>query len=192
MRMAVIDRGGGDAREEHELAASHDDARRVGHHHVGTPIGVVNDRDLFRHRHPPRNAQASYHAVPRRPGARSTLGGMPVLLVLEDDSATRNGLVDALRSLYAGVRVAAARSDAAPGIVTVERADVVLASMPAVERLYRNGAPEGVTVVALTREMSPATLMRAEPLGVAGSVRVPAGAEQRTAVLGPIMDALPH
>ena len=117
---------------------------------------------------------------------------MPVILVLEDDSATRNGLVDTLRSLYAGARVAAARSDAAPGIVTVERADVVLASMQAVERLYRNGAPEGVTVVALTREMSPATLMRAETLGVAGALRVPAGAEQVAAVLGPIMDALPH
>ena len=25
------------------LPASHDDARRVGHHHVGTPIGVVDD-----------------------------------------------------------------------------------------------------------------------------------------------------
>ena len=72
---------------------------------------------------------------------------MPVILVLEDDSTTRNGLVDTLRSLYAAARVASARSDAAPGIVTVERADVVLASMQAVERLYRNGAPEGVAVV---------------------------------------------
>lgn len=117
---------------------------------------------------------------------------MPVILVLEDDSATRNGLVDTLRSLFAGARVASGRSDAAPGIVTVERADVVLASMSAVERLSRSGAPEGVVVVALTREMSPATLMRAETLGVAGTVRVPAGAEQLTAVLGPIMDGLPH
>ena len=67
-----------------------------------------------------------------------------------------------------------------------------LASMQAVERLYRNGAPEGVAVVALTREMSPATLMRAETLGVAGALRVPAEAEQLAAVLGPIMDGLPH
>jgi CheY-like chemotaxis protein len=117
---------------------------------------------------------------------------MPVILVLEDDSSTRNGLVETLRSLFAGARVASGRSDAAPGIVTVERADVVLASMAAVERLYRNGAPEGVAVVALTREMSPATLMRAEALGVAGALRVPAGAEQLTAVLGPIIDGLPH
>jgi CheY-like chemotaxis protein len=117
---------------------------------------------------------------------------MPVILVLEDDSSTRNGLVETLRSLFVGARVASGRSDAAPGIVTVERADVVLASMAAIERLYRNGAPEGVAVVALTREMSPDTLMKAETLGATGVLRTPAGAEQVAAVLGPILDALPH
>jgi hypothetical protein len=34
--------------------------------------------------------------------------------------------------------------------------------------------------------------MRAEALGVAGALRVPAEAEQLTAVLGPIIDGLPH
>jgi len=113
---------------------------------------------------------------------------MPVILVLEDDSSTRNGLVETLRSLFVGVRVASGRSDAAPGIVTVERADVVLASMAAVERLYRNGAPEGVAVVALTREMSPDTLLRAEALGMAGALRAPVGAEQLAMALGPMLD----
>ena len=84
---------------------------------------------------------------------------MAVILVLEDDAATRNGLVDALRQLFTGARVASARSDAAPGIVAVERADVVLASLPAFERLSRGGAQSAVPVVALTREMSPDTLM---------------------------------
>jgi len=117
---------------------------------------------------------------------------MPVILVLDDDSATRNGLVDALRQLFAGARVASARSDAAPGIVAVERADVVLASLPAVERLSRGGARSAVPVVALTREMGPDTLMKAEEQGVTGVLRVPAGAEQLAAVLGPILDALPQ
>ena len=117
---------------------------------------------------------------------------MPTILVLEDDSTTRNGLVDTLRQLYAGARVASARSDAVPGIVAVERPDVMLASLPAVERLSRGGAPPGVPVVALTREMSPDTLMKAETLGAMGVLRIPAGAEQVAAVLGPILDALPH
>ena len=117
---------------------------------------------------------------------------MPVILVLEDDAATRNALVETLRSLFAEARVASARIDTAPGVVTVERADVVLASLPAVERLCRNGAPEGVSIVALTREMSPDTLMRAEALGVAGALRIPAGAEQLTAMLRPIIDGLQH
>jgi len=117
---------------------------------------------------------------------------MPVILVLEDDAATRNGLVDALRQLFAGARVASARSDAAPGIVAVERADVVLASLPAVERLTRGGARSAVPVVALTREMSPDTLMKAETQGATGVLRVPAGAEQLAAMLGPILDGLPQ
>src|SRR5207244_4482215 len=70
---------------------------------------------------------------------RGTLGAMPVILVLEDDSATRNALVETLRKLFPQARVASARSDAAPGVVAVERANVVLASLPAVERLYREG-----------------------------------------------------
>jgi len=114
---------------------------------------------------------------------------MPVILVLDDDAATRNALVETLRQLFVWVRVATGPGDASPGVVA--RASVVLASMPAVERLCRNGAPAGVPVVALTREMSPDTLMRAEALGAAGALRTPAGAEQLAAVLGPMLDAPP-
>ena len=46
-------------------------------------------------------------------------------------------------------------------------------------------------VVALTREMSPDTLMRAEALGAAGALRTPSGADQLAAVLGPMLDGLP-
>jgi len=48
-----------------------------------------------------------------------------------------------------------------------------------------------VPVVALTRAMSPDTLMRAEALGAAGALRTPAGADQLAAVLGPMLDGLP-
>jgi len=116
----------------------------------------------------------------------------PVILVLEDDSATRNALVEALRTLFARARVVAGPGDAAAGAVAREGAKVVLASLAAVERLWREGVPAGVAVVALTREMSPDTLMRAEALGAAGALRTPAGAEQLAAVLGPMLDGPPQ
>jgi hypothetical protein len=117
---------------------------------------------------------------------------MPVILVLEDDSATRNALVDALRHLFAGVRVASARSDAAPGVIAVERPTVVLASPPALERLGAAEMPDGLQVVALTREMSPDTLLKGETLGLAGALRVPAQAEQLATVLGPMLGIPPR
>jgi len=52
--------------------------------------------------------------------------------------------------------------------------------------------PPGVPVVALTRDMSPDTLLRAETLGIAGAVRAPAGAEQLAAVIGPLLGAPPR
>ncbi len=67
----------------------------------------------------------------------------PVILVLEDDSATRNALVEALRTLFARARVVAGPGDAAAGVVAREGAKVVLASLAAVERLWREGVPEG-------------------------------------------------
>ena len=116
---------------------------------------------------------------------------MPVILVLDDDSATRNALVETLHRLFPRARVVAGPGDIAPGILAQENASVVLASLPAVERLCRNGATVNVPVVALTREMSPDTLMRAEALGAAGALRTPAGVDQLAAVLGPMLDGPP-
>ena len=65
----------------------------------------------------------------------------------------------------------------------------LLASFPAAERLCRNGALRDARVVALTREMSPDTLLRAEALGIAATLRVPAGTDQLSVVLGPMLGA---
>ncbi len=113
---------------------------------------------------------------------------MPVILVSGDDAVTREVLVDTLRRLFAWARVASVRGDLEPGLVAREGADVVLAGLAVAERLCRAGAPAGVPVVALTREMSPDTLLRAEALGIAGVLRVPVGAEHLAAALGPLLD----
>ena len=119
-------------------------------------------------------------------------GAMPVILVLDDDVATRDALVETLRNLFTQARVVTAPADAGRDVVAREGASVVLASLAAAERLCREGAPPGVPVVALTREMSPDTLLRAEALGIAGALRAPAGAEQLGAVLGPMLGGPPR
>ncbi len=112
---------------------------------------------------------------------------MPVILVLDDDGAARDALVATLRRLFTRVPVVAARGEAGRDAVAREGASVVLASLDTAERLCRAGAPPGVPVVALTHEMSPDTLLRAEALGIAGALRAPADAERLAAALGPIL-----
>jgi DNA-binding NarL/FixJ family response regulator len=112
---------------------------------------------------------------------------MPVILVLDDDGAARDALVATLRDLFTQVRVAVECGEAGREAVAREGASVVLASLGAAERLCRAGAPPGVPVVALTREMSPDTLLRAEALGLAGALRAPADADRLAAALGPML-----
>ena len=112
---------------------------------------------------------------------------MSVILVLDDEGATRDALAETLKHLFPRTRMVTARGDTGPAIVAREGATVVLASLPVAERLCREGAPPGVPVVALTREMSPDTLLRAEALGIAGALRAPAAGERLAAALGPML-----
>ena len=113
----------------------------------------------------------------------------PVILVLEDDAATRDALAETLRRLFPGARVVATAPGAETAVVERGGARVVLAGLSIAEHLCRRGVPPGVSVVALTREMGPDTLMRAEGLGVVASLRAPASSAQLEVVLGPMLGA---
>ena len=113
---------------------------------------------------------------------------MPVILVLADDTATRDALTDTLRRLFPRARVIATRTDAEPATVEREAATVILTTLPIVERLCRETACLAARTVALTHAMGPDTLMRAEALGVRASLRAPASAEHLRTVLGPMLD----
>jgi len=113
---------------------------------------------------------------------------MPVILVLEDDTATRDALTETLRRLFPRSRVIAMRTDAEPAAVEREGANVVLATLPIAERFCREAALRAVRMVALTHAMGPDTLMRAEALGVCASLRAPASAEHLRTVLEPMLD----
>jgi len=122
---------------------------------------------------------------------------MPVILVLVDDAArddnpARDPLLETLRRLFPWARVVAVRADLALPLIASKGATAVVANLSTAERLCREAVPPGMPVVALTRDMSPDTLLRAETLGIAGAVRAPAGAEQLAAVIGPLLGAPPR
>ncbi|OLD38797.1 MAG: hypothetical protein AUI57_05650 [Candidatus Rokubacteria bacterium 13_1_40CM_2_68_8] len=113
---------------------------------------------------------------------------MAVILVLEDDTATRDTLTETLGRVFPRARVIATRTDAGPTVVGREGTTVVLAALPVAERICREQPYLAARVVALTHAMGPETLMRAEALGVFASLRAPASAEHLQAVLGPMLD----
>jgi ribonuclease D len=133
-------------------------------------------------------AHASYHGRRRLPvGVHSGL--MSTILVVEDDARTREEMTETLGRLFPRTRVIATAVDVQPGVVGNDAAPIVLADVAVLERV-RRWAPANTRVVALTREMGPATLLRAEALGVDASLRAPTRAEHLQAVLGPILDGV--
>ena len=111
---------------------------------------------------------------------------MPTILVLEDDASTRDALAGMLRDLFPRVHVIGARVDAGPGVAERDAVTLVLTDLAAVERVRRR-LPTGALVIALTREMGPDTLLRAEALGVAASMRAPATPQRLRVVLEPLL-----
>ena len=111
---------------------------------------------------------------------------MPTIAVLDDDASTRDALAVMLRDLFPRARVIAARVDDAATVAERDVVTVVLIGLAAVERVGRP-LSTAVRVVALTREMGPDTLLRAEALGVAASVRAPATSRSLRAVLEPML-----
>jgi CheY-like chemotaxis protein len=111
---------------------------------------------------------------------------VPTILVLEDDASTRDALARMLRDLFPRAHVIGAPVDAGAGVAARDAVTLVLTELAAVERV-RRWLPAGALVIALTREMGPDTLLRAEALGVAASVRAPATTRRLDVVLEPML-----
>ena len=114
---------------------------------------------------------------------------MSTILVVSDDARTREEMAETLRSLFRRARVIAIAVDGRPDVVEPDATPIVLVDVAALERV-RRWAPAKARVVALTREMGPATLLRAETLGVAASLRAPTTAGHLQAVLGPMLNRI--
>src|SRR5688500_2222934 len=121
----------------------------------------------------------------------------PVLLVIEDDTDTRQALGEYLTVLFPDARVLMSESGEA-GLELAQRTrpravllDLRLRGIQGFEfadRLSRSGAAPGVAIVALTGDMSPATLMKAEAAGFTAFLRKPADMDRLEAVLRPLLD----
>ena len=116
-------------------------------------------------------------------------------MVVEDDTAPRQALCESLQAVFPEARIVMSESREA-GLELARRARprvIVLDSRPHdfgafefVERLRGQEGAERVAIVALTGDMSPDTLMKAESAGFTAFLRKPADRDRLDMVLRPL------
>jgi CheY-like chemotaxis protein len=125
---------------------------------------------------------------------------MPVILVVEDDADTRQALGEYLTTLFPGARVMMTDSGETglelarrtpPSVVLLDLRLGGIGGFEFVERLREVLPLPGTSIVALTGDMSPATLLRAEEAGFAAFLRKPADMDRLEAVLRPLLEQAP-
>lgn len=130
-----------------------------------------------------------------RTGAATTT---PVVLVIEDDTDTRQALGEYLTVVFPEARVLmSASGEAGLELAQRTRPRVVLLDLRLrgihgfefAERLTRSGTATGVAIVALTGDMSADTLLKAEAAGFTAFLRKPADMDRLEAVLRPLLDS---
>jgi CheY-like chemotaxis protein len=128
---------------------------------------------------------------------RATAPRAAVLLVIEDDTDTRQVLGEYLTMLFPAARVLMSESGEAglelaqrtrPRVVLLDLRLRGIHGFEFAERLRDSGAADGVAIVALTGDMSPDTLVKAEAAGFTAFLRKPADMDRLEAVLRPLLD----
>lgn len=123
----------------------------------------------------------------------------PIILVVEDDTETRQALGEILTALFPASRVLMSESgEAGLALVRRTRPTVVLLDLNLggihgfefAERVRSLNPADGPPIVALTGDFDPATLMRAETAGFAAFLRKPADVDRLETVLRPFLDDL--
>jgi CheY-like chemotaxis protein len=125
---------------------------------------------------------------------------MAIILVVEDDTETRQALGEILTALFPASRILMSESGEA-GLELIRRTrpsvvllDLNLRGIHGFEFADRvralNGGVPAPPIVALTGDLSPATLMRAEALGFAGFLHKPADIDRLETVLRPFLGSL--
>jgi CheY-like chemotaxis protein len=130
------------------------------------------------------------------------IGGRPPqsILVVEDDTDTRQALGEYLTTVFPDARVLMSESgEAGLELAVRTRPDVVVLDLRLrgihgfefAERLRAGGTGSRISIVALTGDMSADTLMRAEAAGFTAFLRKPADMDRLEKVLRPLLESRP-
>ena len=119
-----------------------------------------------------------------------------VIMVVEDDSDTRIALGEYLKTVFPEARILMSESGEAglelarrtrPRVILLDIRLRGIGGFEFADRLRGELGADGVAIVALTGDMSPDTLMKAEAAGFKAFLRKPADMDRLEMVLRPLL-----
>jgi two-component system CheB/CheR fusion protein len=119
-----------------------------------------------------------------------------VIMVIEDDTDTRQALGEYLKTVFPEVRIVMSESGEAglelagrtrPRAIVLDLRLRGIDGFEFAERVRGQQGADGVAIVALTGDMSPDTLMKAEAAGFKAFLRKPADMDRLEMVLRPLL-----
>jgi two-component system, sensor histidine kinase len=123
-------------------------------------------------------------------------GSPPVIMVIEDDTDTRKALGEYLKTVFPEARIVMSESGEAgleltgrtkPRVIVLDLRLRGIGGFEFAERLRKQDGAGGVAIVALTGDMSPETLMKAEAAGFKAFLRKPGDMDRLEMVLRPLL-----
>ena len=128
--------------------------------------------------------------------AVAPLRAPPVIMVVEDDTDTRLALGEYLKTVFPEARIVMSESGEAglelarrtrPRVVLLDLRLRGIGGFEFADRLRGEPGADGVAIVALTGDMSPDTLVKAEAAGFTAFLRKPADMDRLEMVLRPLL-----
>lgn len=119
-----------------------------------------------------------------------------VIMVIEDDTDTRQALGEYLKTVFPEARIVMSESGEAglelalrtrPRVIVLDLRLRGIGGFEFATRLRGQDGSDGVAIVALTGDMSPDTLMKAEAAGFKAFLRKPADMDRLEMVLRPLL-----
>ena len=123
-------------------------------------------------------------------------GPPQVIMVVEDDTDTRQAIGEYLKTVFPEARIVMSESGEAglelarrtrPRVIVLDLRLRGIDGFEFAERLRGHGGDQGVAIVALTGDMSPDTLVKAEAAGFTAFLRKPADMDRLEMVLRPLL-----
>ena len=119
-----------------------------------------------------------------------------VIMVVEDDTDTRQAIGEYLKTVFPEARIVMSESGEAglelarrthPRVIILDLRLRGIDGFEFAERLRGQDGAQGVAIVALTGDMSPDTLVKAEAAGFTAFLRKPADMDRLEMVLRPLL-----